>query len=102
MDYSGPILPVEEIYTNVDVVKSIIYDRNLGYTFEYPRQWLDNNSGEKMIGVRRLELTPTSHIFDLCFRFYNKSFEEVEPEWDDEQEYRWGQGGAEDTFQSNE
>ena len=101
MNY-GPSLPVEEIFTNVDVIRSINYDRNLGYTFEYPRQWLDNNSGEKMIGVRRLELTPTSHIFELCLRFYDKSFEDVVVDWYHEQEYRWGQGSEEDTYAFDE
>ena len=54
-----PILPVEEIYTDADISKDILHDKRLGYTFDYPRGWLDSNSENKMIGVRRLKLIPT-------------------------------------------
>ena len=76
----SPILPLEEIFTNSDVNRNLSTDKNFGYVFNYPMQWLDNNSDEKMIGVRRLKLIPTSHIFDLCFRIYldNKVFDNIE------------------------
>ena len=52
-----PTLPVEEIYTDANIAK----DKRLGYTFDYHKGWLDFTSENKMIGVRRLKLIPTSH-----------------------------------------
>ena len=46
-----PTLPVEEIYTDADIAKDIAQDKRLGYTFDYPKGWLDFTSENKMIGV---------------------------------------------------
>jgi len=66
------LLPLEEIFTNADVNRNIATDGNNGYIFNYPPQWLHNDSNEKTVGVRRLKIIPTSHVFDLCFRLYHR------------------------------
>jgi len=80
-----PVLPVEEIYTNADINRNSITDKNFGYTFNYPRAWLDSQSNDRMIGVRRLKLIPSSHIFDLCFRIYKDK--ELVIEWEAEETF---------------
>ena len=83
------LLPVEEIYTNVDVNKSVQSDAHIGYTFNYPPQWLDSPSHDKMIGVRRLKLVPSTHSFDVCFRIYEspEAFNPDEIQWNDYEEF---------------
>ena len=83
MDRADPILPVEEIYTDVDVNRSTNIDKNLGFTFNYPRIWLDSHSNSKMIGVRRLKIIPTSNLFKLGLRVYEESPDISNVEWDE-------------------
>ena len=38
------LLPVEEIYTNVDVNRNVKSDAHIDDTFNYPLQWRDSAS----------------------------------------------------------
>ena len=58
-------LAIEEVYTENEVNRNFDYDKNVGYNFNYPPRWLNAFSERKMIGIRRLDLKPTCHIFDL-------------------------------------
>ena len=71
---------IEETYTDLDVehVKdadgkdttdiSLNYNPNTGFTFDYPQRWLNEENEFKAIGIRRLKVIPTSHIFALLVR----------------------------------
>ena len=68
---------IEETYTENDVehVKdangkdttdiSLNYNPNTGFTFDFPQRWLNEENEFKAIGIRRLKVIPTSHIFAL-------------------------------------
>ena len=68
---------IEETYTENDVehVKdehgkettdiSLNYIPNTGFTFDYPQRWLNEETDFKAIGIRRLKVVPTSHVFSL-------------------------------------
>jgi hypothetical protein len=68
---------IEETFTDLDVehVKdadgkdttdiSLNYNPNTGFTFDYPQRWLNEENEFKAIGIRRLKVIPTSHIFAL-------------------------------------
>ena len=68
---------IEETYTDLDVehVKdadgkdttdiSLNYNTNTGFTFDYPQRWLNEENEFKAIGIRRLKVIPTSHVFTL-------------------------------------
>jgi hypothetical protein len=43
----------------------------MGYNFNLPPLWLNTISSKKQIGIRRLELLPTSHTFQTDFRIYS-------------------------------
>ena len=70
---------IEETYTENDVehVKdadgkettdiSLNYNPNTGFTFDYPQRWLNEENEFKAIGIRRLKVIPTSHVFALKF-----------------------------------
>lgn len=55
----------EEIYTNLDLSEKATYDPAIGYPFMYPLTWLENPSQNKKISVRRMDLIPAAHTFDL-------------------------------------
>ena len=62
-------LSIEENYTNLDIEE---YEKDLtnvnknnGYTFRYPQRWLESPSQNKAVGIRRLDITPTSHVLSL-------------------------------------
>ena len=57
----------EEIYTNVDL-RGQDYNPLHGYRFEYPQTWMSNPSQKKVIGLRRLKIIPTSHVFNFYFQ----------------------------------
>ena len=71
---------IEETYTENDVehVKdadgketsdiSLNYNPNIGFTFDYPQRWLNEENEFKAIGIRRLKVIPTSHVFTLNVR----------------------------------
>ena len=68
---------IEETYTDLDVehVKdadgkdttdiSLNYNPNTGFTFDFPQRWLNEENEFKAIGIRRLKVIPTSHVFSL-------------------------------------
>ena len=68
---------IEETYTENDVEHVIDetgkqttdisagYDPTTGFTFDYPMRWLNDASDFKAIGIRRLKVIPTSHVFTL-------------------------------------
>lgn len=60
-------LPVEEIYTSVDLDRGQEWDPNLGFNFQYPQRWVSDRSQKKAIGIRRLQVTPSAHNIELGF-----------------------------------
>ena len=58
-------LSIDEAYTNFDVDNNEIVSAREGYTFKYPQRWLSDPSLNKAIGIRRLNIIPTSHTFTL-------------------------------------
>lgn len=68
---------IEETYTENDVEHvvdengkqttdlSAGYNSNTGFSFDYPMRWLNDKSEFKAIGIRRLQVVPTSHVFML-------------------------------------
>ena len=66
---------IEETYTDLDVFKenentadiSLNYMPNTGFTFDYPQRWLNEENEFKIIGIRRLNVVPSSHVFSLKF-----------------------------------
>ena len=76
---------IEETYTDLDVehVKdengkettdiSLNYNPNIGFTFDYPQRWLNEENEFKAIGIRRLKVIPTSHVFtinvQICYEY---------------------------------
>ena len=75
---------IEEVFTEQDVNWNFEYNKDIGINFGYPKRWLDAFSHRKMIGVRRLDINPSAHKFDLQFiiiddvispKFNNNSWE---------------------------
>ena len=58
-------LSIDEAYTNFDIDNDEIVSAREGYTFKYPQRWLSDPSMNKAIGIRRLNIIPTSHTFTL-------------------------------------
>ena len=61
------IIPIEEIYTDLDINVNDPYVPNVGYRFDSPRRWCNDGSKNKSIGIRDLHLTPSSG--DIRCRF---------------------------------
>ena len=61
------IIPIEEIYTDLDINENDPYVPNVGYRFDSPRRWCNDPSKNKSIGIRDLHLTPSSG--DIRCRF---------------------------------
>lgn len=68
---------IEEVYTNLDVEPNDLCIPSEGYTFKYPQRWLDDPSQNKMIGVRRLSITPPRISFRFYFSFYSDTDTEI-------------------------
>ena len=58
-------LSIDEAYTNFDIDNDEIVSAREGYTFKYQQRWLSDPSLNKAIGIRRLNIIPTSHTFTL-------------------------------------
>ena len=69
---------IEETYTDIDVAHvkdkgkdttdiSLHYLPDTGFTFDYPQGWLNEQTDFKAIGIRRLKVVPTSHVFTIKF-----------------------------------
>ena len=55
----------DEIYTSYDLSVDADYSAGSGYPFDYPIRWLNDQSMNKRIAVRRLDVTPSSHTLQL-------------------------------------
>ena len=67
----------DEIYTNHDVSADNTYIADSGYPFEFPARWLNDPSMNKRIAIRRLDVIPTAHSFNLrCFSHIPPTFGE--------------------------
>lgn len=55
----------DEIYTSFDVSVDEKYLAQSGYPFDYPTRWLNDPSMNKRIAIRRLDVTPSTHMFTL-------------------------------------
>ena len=78
------IIPIEEIYTDLDINENDPYAPNVGYRFDSPRRWCNDSSSNKSIGIRDLHLTPSSG--DIRCRFLSYALIEligVKYEWKD-------------------
>ena len=60
-------IPIESVYTRHDIING--YD---GYHFNHNAQWVSTFSNNKAIGLRRLEIFPTSHNFELEYTVYQQ------------------------------
>lgn len=65
-------LAIEEVYTDADVNRNVEYDGSMGYSFDYPYKWLDDQSQFKMVSPRRLEIIPTNHIFYIGVKVWKR------------------------------
>ena len=61
------IVPIEEVYTDLDIKENDPYEPSIGYRFDTPRRWAQDKSKSKSIGIRDLKLTPSSG--DIRCRF---------------------------------
>lgn len=60
----------EELYTNNDIIQ-IDGPRK---TFEYPTKWSFSSSLHKRVGIRKLDIIPTSHIMNLFVTVDTKQY----------------------------
>ena len=60
----------EETFMNVDT-PDVSFDPSIGYRFGYPQNWLANPSEKKMIGLRSLRVTPSSHRIELYLNIHD-------------------------------
>lgn len=60
----------DEIYNNADISVNDTYLAETGYPFDYPTRWLNDPSMNKRIGIRRLDVLPSSHSFALKITAY--------------------------------
>jgi len=63
-------IPIENVITHHDINKNLPQNKSLGYNVNYPSEWLSTHSDKKMIGVRRLEMFPTAHVFEMRYKIY--------------------------------
>lgn len=62
-------ISIEETFMNCDT-SDTNFDPSIGYRFPYPQNWLSNPSQQKMIGLRSLEITPSSHMILMNISVY--------------------------------
>ena len=58
-------IPIESVYTRHDII-----NRQDGYHFNHNAQWVSTFSNNKTIGLRRLELFPTTHNFEMSYSVF--------------------------------
>jgi hypothetical protein len=75
--------PIEAVFTEHEINREINYVKDTGYYYNHPPRWITTLSDNKMIGVRRLDMFPTSHVFNLQFAIYSTYNDKVEydPIW---------------------
>ena len=77
------IVPIEEVYTDLDIKENDPYEPSVGYRFDTSRRWSQDKSRNKSIGIRDLKLTPSSGDFRCRFIYYNKAVVPIYPAtWD--------------------
>ena len=64
------IVPIEEVFTDLDIRDNDPYEPSIGYRFDTPRRWSQDKSRNKSIGIRDLKLTPSSGDFRCRFLSY--------------------------------
>ena len=76
------IIPIEEVYTDLDIKENDQYEPSIGYRFDTPRRWAQDKSKSKSIGIRDLKLTPSSGDIRCRFiHFLNPCVACFEPTW---------------------
>ena len=72
--FKESVSTIEETYmkTNLNLdgdgnVNSALYNERTGFVFDYPMRWLNDTSVIKGIGIRRLQVIPTTHMLQLYF-----------------------------------
>lgn len=68
------IVPIEEIYTDLDVNPNDPVSPQDGYRFDAPRRWSTSRYTNKSVGIRDLHLTPSSGDIRcrfLCYYDFN-------------------------------
>ena len=76
------IIPIEEIYTDLDIKDNDPFDPSLGFRFDTPRRWAQDKSKNKSVGIRDLKLTPSSgdihcrfvHFLHPCIEGYSATW----------------------------
>ena len=66
------IIPIEETYTNNDININDTNVAAIGYRFDSPRRWCTAASNNKSIGIRDLNLTPSSGDIRCRFITYGR------------------------------
>ena len=61
-------LPIEDVFTCHDVNPNLAYDKNTGYNFDFPHKWSTADSLNKVIGLRKLDIIPSSHSFSIWIK----------------------------------
>jgi hypothetical protein len=98
----APRNPIEAVYTNYDVNPNISHNRRRGYKFQHPDRWINEMSNNKMIGIRRLQMIPSSHIFELGLLIYMDPNRIVNIPFDDEwKQIQYGTSAIPMTFETN-
>jgi len=70
-------LPIEEIYSNHDINQFLQYDKSTGYNFDFPSRWANADSTNKVIALRKLDIRPTSHNFNMALRVYKSGIQPI-------------------------
>lgn len=77
VQHATTVIDGAEVETN-DISPS--YNPSTGFTFDYPMRWLNDKSDYKAIGIRRLKVIPTSHVFSLYVSIWYQSKEDADAE----------------------
>ena len=64
------IVPIEEVYTDLDIKVNDPHDASVGFRFDTPRRWAQDKSKNKSVGIRDLKLTPSSGDIKCRFVHY--------------------------------
>ena len=63
-------LPIEDVFTEHDINPNLAYNKITGYNFDFPTKWATADSSNKVIGLRKLDIIPSAHSFNLALRVY--------------------------------
>ena len=84
------IVPIEEVYTDLDIKENDPYEPSIGYRFDTPRRWAQDKSKSKSVGIRDLKLTPSSgdircrfvHLLYPCVDAFTATWNATNGEYD--------------------